>query len=164
MDKAIQGQFVKEPLDQVYRDTIGALGGLAGRALLVIREYAHLSAAGQATLDELRPWFVASDFRGEWPGTRLLGSIAEVGEYMITRECVSILASAVNGLYDWHAPFPEDLALLRSDRSVLLYSIGHEKEGGVTLYPSERETLLVSCPEVATCLVWHDPSAPAQRI
>jgi hypothetical protein len=83
--------------------------------------------------------------RAEWPGTKLFGSTADVHEYSVGAPVITILQTAVGGLYDWRAPFPEDLSLLRSDRSIILYSTGHEEDGGLSLHHWERDRLPKDC-------------------
>jgi len=152
----IGAYFIHEPRGQVYRDLLAALAPLADRALLVVRTYTQLSNDGERVLEQMSRWHTLEEERSDWPGTHLLGSTASIYEYAICREAIAILQSTVEGLYEWQAPLPEDLAFLRADRSVILYSTGHEEDGGLSLHPSERDALLRECPGIIDCVEWKE--------
>jgi hypothetical protein len=155
-DKTHNGYFAREPRGRAYEVLVRAVASLSSRALLEVRSYEFLSSEGVRILEQLEPWCVRSDLRKSWPGTQLLTGVAEIYEYKIEEATVAILESVVDRLYAWSAPLPEDLSFLREDGSVVMYSIGHEEEGGVTLSEEEKKVLLSKGPEAADCIVWSE--------
>jgi hypothetical protein len=151
----IIGRFIHEPREALYRDLLTALAPMAERALLVRKAYGT-SRDGDKVLEQLSPGWLLSEQRSEWPGTKLMSSTEEVNEYSVGPELTEILRTAVSGLYEWQAPFPEDLALLRADHSVVLYTVGHEEEGGLSLYPAERDALMREYPGINGCIEWDE--------
>lgn len=98
-----------------------------------------------------------------WPGTQRLGGEATVLWIHLDAVATAVLASAVDGLYDWRQPrTPEDLCLLRADGSPVLVTISHEADGYLVLTPAEQEVVLAACPWLAA-LVASDPDALLDR-
>ena len=77
----------------------------------------------------------------EWPGTRLFSGTASVLHFTYCEEVKDILGRAVDGLYEWMAPLPEDLCLLRGERPWLV-SIAHERNGYLIVDPTHADEML----------------------
>lgn len=75
-----------------------------------------------------------------------------------------MLGKVAKGLYDWTAPeLPDDLALLRSDGSAWLASIGHERDAWLELTQTEWKELQQSEPSVAALLRPHEAPGAANN-
>lgn len=155
----VSGRLVTEPQGQLYRDFVAALATMADRFLLV----QHSTSIVGTTVEEgaifaaLEPWCVLMEDRAEWPGTtRAPGARAQqpIYEYVTASGAIAVLQRAVSGLYEWLTPRPEDLAFLRKDGSVILYSVAHEQEAGLSLTPIERESLGRMCPSIGQSVEW----------
>jgi hypothetical protein len=85
---------------------------------------------------------IASDQRSDWPGTSLLAGAALVNEYALEDASVSILTTTVAGLYEWVAPLPEDLCLLRAGGAPWLVSVAHEQDAYIEATRGELRDLL----------------------
>jgi hypothetical protein len=116
-----------EPRGAGYRTLLEAGLEICDRCLLVVRERSWLDRAGLRILASLQPHIRGEASQAEWPGTILSGGQAEVFTYEYRREVVDLLVGAVDGLYDWVAPLPEDLCLLRG-RDPWLVSTAHERD------------------------------------
>jgi hypothetical protein len=134
--------LVKEPRDRTYTELLRAGLRVCEAAMLVIREASWLDERGAQVLQDLRPYLTASAQRSEWPGTSLRGDTALVNEYALHDESMSILAGAVIGLYQWVAPLPEDLCLLKADATPWLVSIAHEDDGYLCVTSNELRDLV----------------------
>lgn len=127
-----------EPREGAYRALLDAGLSVCDRFLLVVRERSWLSEAGQKVLCALSPSLINEAKRSEWPGTVLLSGQAEVLTYEYTPATLEVLASAVEGLYEWVAPFPEDLCLLSGDDAWLV-SIAHERDAYIRVSGARRQ-------------------------
>jgi hypothetical protein len=116
-----------EPRGEAYCALLEAALPVCDRGLLVIRERAWLNEAGEEVLHALRPSLIGETRSNQWPGTVLLSGQADVLTYEYTTEVIAVLTSVAKGLYDWVAPLPEDLCLLRGDDAWLV-SIAHERD------------------------------------
>lgn len=98
-------------------------------------------------LHRARPYFDSVAARAEWPGTKLSGHTASVYRYNLSGSFVSLLKMSARGLFDWNAmknvssELPEDLAIYRSDGSVLLGSIAHECDAWLELTAEEYRAI-----------------------
>jgi hypothetical protein len=160
----IEGTFVREPREDVYRGLIAVLATMAHRALLVEHVlhtndgvyFGNFSPEGERLRLRLDPWRVIEEERSEWPGTRLFGGATVlVREYILSSEVVLALQTAVDGLYEWQGGLPEDLALLRENGEDMMFGISHENDGAVALHAEERDRLLRECPGIADCIEWR---------
>jgi hypothetical protein len=158
--KLIEGTFVREPRDEVYRGLVATLATMAHRALLVERVLhlndnkvmGNFSPDGEQLRLRLDPWCIIEEQRSKWPGTR--GPTVMVREYTLSSEVVSALQMTVGGLYEWQRGLPEDLAFLREDGEAMMFAISHESDGCVLLRPDERDRLLRECSGIASCIEW----------
>ena len=63
---------------------------------------------------------------------------------------LEVIAEFSSGLYDWVAPgLPEDLGFRRTDGSLWLASIAHERDAWLEIQAFEWERLKALCPEFA---------------
>jgi hypothetical protein len=149
----IRVEFCKEPRGQIYADLIATLRMVAVRSLLVVRYDLAVSDRGWSLLSRMEPWRTSITRRARWPGTELFGgATAEVHEHHLSEELVSILRTAVEGLYEWRNGFPEDLALIREDGQAILETTAHEEQAALSLEPLEWDKLMERCPAIASYL------------
>jgi hypothetical protein len=159
----IYGTFIREPREDVYRALVAALGAMAHRVLLVERilhthdgtSLGGLDPKGERILSSLLPSRVIEEERSTWPGTRLLNSTALVREFTSSPDVIAALQSAVDGLYEWKAGLPEDLAFLRENGEDMMFAISHEEEAWLSLHREERDRLLRECPGINDCIEWR---------
>jgi hypothetical protein len=78
-------------------------------------------------VDSLKPFRLMDKLTDEWPGTKLLDSLAFSYEFEITEESIGILRKA-KSLVSWTpSDFPVvDLAFYTSENRPWLYTISHE--------------------------------------
>jgi hypothetical protein len=96
---------------------------------LVVRETLELDIKGREVLNLLRPFLISEENVSEWPGTKLYNGTAKLRIFRFNNETVSIILDFSSNIFDWKQPFlPEDLCLLRDDKSALFISISHEKD------------------------------------
>jgi len=137
----------REPIGSDYRLLLEALLSVCSRALLVVRDGMSINSIGREKMDRLQPWFLGAEAQHEWPGTRLLSGEASIMEYEFDPGCCRALGELVDGLYAWRLPdAPEDLCLLRADRSPALVSIAHEADSYLELAAFEMEEIRETCP------------------
>jgi hypothetical protein len=90
-----------------------------------------------------KPYLRSVADESEWPGTQLSGHTATVYRYQLSVDFLALLKTRSRGLFDWvstwnsNRELPEDMAIYRSDGSVLLGSIAHECEAWLELTPDE---------------------------
>lgn len=157
----VHGRFIGEPRGHVYRGLVAALGATAHRILFVERiMHTHdgrilggFDTEGERLRLALQPWCVIEEERSAWPGTVTEGSVL-VREYTVSLELIATLQSAVDGLYEWQAGLPEDLAFLRESGEDMMFATSHEEDGALTLHAEERDRLLRECPAVDECIEW----------
>jgi hypothetical protein len=151
-----KAQILREPRDDEYRALIETVAPMAARALLVLGP-SPASARARAIVGQLALALRVSEWRNEWPGTRTTVS-RKVNEYELSKEIIEVLATAVDGLYEWVTPnAPEDLAFLRPDGSPILYVTAHEEEAFIVVDARERDQIVsASLPIVR----WYDTPAP----
>jgi hypothetical protein len=155
----IAGRIVAEPREQMYREFVSVLASMAERFLLVQHSLpiAGITREEEEIFATLAPWCVLVEERADWPGTTHgPGARADqpIYEYATAPGAIEVLQQTVSGLYEWLTPRPEDLAFLRTDGSVILYSVAHEQEAELSLTSSERDTLIRKWPGVAQCVRW----------
>jgi hypothetical protein len=159
----IYATFVREPREKVYRALVATLGAMAHRVLLVEHImhtdrgtiFGGLNPEGERILSSLLPSRVLEEERSAWPGTQLLNSTALVREFTCSPDVIATLQSSVEGLYEWQAGLPEDLAFLRENGEDMMFATSHEEEGGLNLNHEERDRLLRECPGIDECIEWR---------
>lgn len=83
-----------------------------------------------------------------WPGTHIL-VYALIRVYSYEQKVVTVLKHVSNLIYDWQQPdIPEDMCIYRSDGSVWLGSIAHEKVAWLNLSKTELDLLHDSSPRL----------------
>ena len=104
---------------------------------------------GQMVLDRLDPYLSEKKMQSQWPGTILLDSKELVFKYAICREFIDEIKKASMGVYSWIQPdLPEDLCLMRADKTPWFYSVAHETESYLELSDDEFALLKTSIPEI----------------
>ena len=145
-DMSVRLDIKREPMGVEYCLLLEALLTVCSRALLVVRDDLTIGSQGKEKLKCLKPYLVSRELRRDWPGTELLSGTARVQEYRFDGGCCETLGQLVDGLYGWRQPdAPEDLCLLRHDRSPALVSIAHEEDAYLDLTSQELRRLEDSC-------------------
>jgi len=146
----LQGDVTGDEL----RTLLEVLGTMARIALLVVREDLGLSDRASAVLAELDPFLVRKSRGSCWPGTALIGDDALLLEYEFNTPCRLALLRYSNGLFSWQQPAsPEDLCLLRSDGSVLMGTVAHERDAFFELTDAEAAVLWDAMPNLPARLI-----------
>jgi hypothetical protein len=142
--------FTDEPRGSIYQHVLEASLADASIVYVVLRESVDVSAMARRCLTKLEPFLMSNQMVREWPGTALFSGEAHRLSYHWNDSCRRVLASCAEGLYEWLQPErPEDLGLLRSDGSVWLASVAHERDAWLELEFAECDRLLRVCPEIA---------------
>jgi hypothetical protein len=125
-----------EPQGEAYRVLVDTLVDHAEQFLLVVRDQLALSRAGRQVLEELEPFKLRVERSSKWPGTEIIGHLAEVGYYQCSVASAAVLKRCSPGLYSWQQPDrPEDLCFLDQNGEVLLGTVAHEADGWVRSGP-----------------------------
>lgn len=120
-----------EPRGGVYRALLEYGRQLRSTVSLVWRDQHAFEPPAQLIATRLRADLIREARVDEWPGTRLIGSLAMLRIYRLSANTVTVLAE-VGGLYEWLAPTrPEDLAFYANDGRAWLGSISHERDAFV---------------------------------
>lgn len=110
--------------------------------------------AALGLLNDLEQHLVEKRLVNEWPGTRLLGSRSEEQRlYSYDSSAVEVVRGHTQRLFEWQNPeLPDDLHLLRYDRSTWLASIAHEDDAWLELTSHEYAQLRTEWPDIAALL------------
>ncbi len=109
-------------------------------------------------LGSLKPFMVVEEHdQLYWPANPHRGHVplpgqvtASVYYFTLNADTVALLKDEVDRLYDWESEWrPEDLSLLREDKSPWLVSISHERMAWFHLTEIEHANLLAAIPEMA---------------
>ena len=74
-----------------------------------------------------------------WPGSGITKGTIPLWTFAMGTGLPDLLIAHSHGLYDFQAPkLPEDLAIYRSDGSLMLGSVAHEHMGWMNLTVDER--------------------------
>lgn len=96
---------------------------------LIVRKELNLSAQGAAVLEDLAKFMLQEMEVDKWPGTILYGHTAIIRYYALSRESVTILSKYGVDMLKWQQPaYPEDLCLMRNDRTPWMVAISHEND------------------------------------
>lgn len=140
--------FLEEPKGDTYYKLIDYAISQCGYAILVVSDAIKMNSERENLLAKLSPFLENIKRSSEWPGTKLFGGDVPVYTYYFDSGFAEILKSVVSGLYQWQQPdFPEDLCLLREDRSPWLVDIAHEEDSFLVLSPDEYNELVKMLPE-----------------
>lgn len=142
--KWLSYRIVSEPRGPAYEALIrycaaeGATGTLA--------DLFPKSRAGEQARAEFikraEPDLIATELAGRWPlGEPQTGNPAKptpLWRFGLGGSVLDFLLDGPRGLYRWKAPkFPEDLAIYRTDGTVLLGTVAHENIGWMNLLGPE---------------------------
>lgn len=95
---------------------------------LVWRDQLSFEPSARSIQQELRGFQLARSRTSRWPGTRLLGSRADVIRYSIDAARTGVLSRS-RSLFGWCAPqLPEDLCFYKSDGSSAIVTVAHEHQ------------------------------------
>lgn len=145
--------FRDQPRGLLYRSLIEWLTPRSAELWLIVRHEDLQEQSVEDALDALEPWQRAVQPVSEWPGTRLLAGTATCHRYSCTPSAAAVVATLVDGLYDWQQPeLPEDLSFMRDGGSPLLATVAHEREAYLELTPEEEAELRMELPAVFALL------------
>lgn len=95
--------------------------------------------ARERFLTEAKPHILGIDNVSTWPGSGVIKGTMPLWRFAMSIGLLDLLIEQSKGLYDFQAPkLPEDLAVYRSDGSVLLGSVAHEHLGWMNLTVGEQ--------------------------
>jgi hypothetical protein len=154
MTSPIQFDFIAEPRGENYRRLLYAGLDFSQRGILVTPARVLADESYQESLERMDLEIIDVVDQSEWPGTQLLDGVAKVHHFVFDYLAYEKLTSVVDALYDWILPsFPEDLCLLREDKSPWLISVTHEKDAWLALQSEELAHLKTKHPAVIDQLV-----------
>jgi hypothetical protein len=120
--------IIREPRGAEYRALLSLLASKAASFSLVWQHEFEFGLAAEMLRKRLTPFLLRTESVSEWPGTKLLTTMATIRFYATAEACISILAEA-GSLYAWEAPErPEDLAFHGPGDEVVFGSIAHEAD------------------------------------
>ncbi|MFT3876083.1 MAG: hypothetical protein QM708_06650 [Propioniciclava sp.] len=135
-----------------YAELIDFCVLVGSRVQFVYQDDLDFEPSARALVDVLNPDGEQATRRSKrWPGTRLLDGKATVCSVPLTEQ-VAVWLKEGPLPYDWIAPkWPEDVAILRRDGSVVFGSIAHERDSWLKVRRSEV-ALLDRFPALMCCL------------
>lgn len=124
---------------------------------VVIRSEFKRTESFNLALENLKPYFLEESLSDEWPGTKIYSDkLAKVQIYELNADVVELLKELSNSFSNWQHPgLPEDLFLLRKDRSPWLANIAHENDVCFILTPEEAAILPNEIPGIGP-LQWEN--------
>ena len=139
--------FLEEPRGAIYQELLKYGLRICNEFILVVRPTLPLERNGKEILEQLTPFLREELHLQSWPGTTLLKGYARVHFYKLTPQSTAFLLNSANFLFDWCQPrLPEDLCLIRDDKSPWLVSVSHEKDSYLHLSKNELDHLLSTVP------------------
>lgn len=147
--------------DDTYRKVIEHSLKQCDTFLLVVQNPRWFVNSAWHILGNLEPFLIRKKIATQWPGTILFNKkvSADVYSFRLTFESATILRESATSLFAWIRPkLPEDLTFLRSDGSVWLATIAHEKDGYMELTLEEFDALIRIIPELEYLLDSTRPS------
>jgi hypothetical protein len=139
---------VAEPVGPVYKQLLDLATEVCGSFSLAWRDQLKFSRSADAIRDALSPYLLRDERTDEWPGTKLMGHLANVRHYRVEGGAMRVLEAAT-GLYAWLAPdHPEDLVFYATDGTVWLGSIAHEKDAWFVGWPGVEAALRKRIPSL----------------
>lgn len=138
--------ILEEPENDVYASLLDHSLLWCDSCLLVTRS-ANLATSQRRFESVMEPYLIEERESSSWPGTMLLDGTAKVQRYRLVLPTVTALRRATSRLYAWVGPdLPEDLCLLRPDKSPWLVTISHEAEAFLVVDSEERRTVIGAVP------------------
>ncbi|WP_099189849.1 stage III sporulation protein AH [Tepidibacter mesophilus] len=120
--------ILNNPSNKEYELLIDYASKICKEFILVIRNGQKLSKEGQKVFQKLNPYLKNSSKSKKWPGTETFGPPSSIYYYALNEETKDVLIQYANSLYSWVNPkLPEDLCFIKTDKSVWLYNVAHEK-------------------------------------
>ncbi len=96
-------------------------------------------AVREQFFEPAEPFLIAVEDVSRWPGGGILKCTVPLWKYRLEPGLVGLLTAQAKGLYSFHqSRLPEDLAVYRSDGSVLLASVAHEHLAWMYLTAAEK--------------------------
>ncbi|MGH7570290.1 MAG: hypothetical protein ACREMK_00405 [Gemmatimonadota bacterium] len=138
--------IVEEPRGETYSRLLQFALKKNSLFSLVWREEFDFDTSAMSLEETLRSDLLSKRRTGEWPGTRLFGSLAVLRLYRMSGVTLATLGEA-GGLYEWEAPArPEDLAFYMDENTPWLGSIAHERDAFVYSGAVDLQELSVDVP------------------
>lgn len=146
--------FVAEPTGEVYAELLGMGIRHRWQPYLILRSLAELRGDRSEGVQPPEELEISREVVTSWPGTKLGGGDTAIMIRLLSdRRFLDWALSVTNGLYDWVDPSPlEDVGFLRTDRTVWLASIAHERDAFMDLTDEEYTSLLQECPGLEALL------------
>jgi hypothetical protein len=134
-----------EPSGSPYDELLRFCWRESQKGSLVVQEELGRSPNLENFLYQLRPAIVQQQTVEQWPGTRLVDGLAELYVFTTDKGALDLALTSSSRLFEWLQPhLPEDLAFYRSDGSVLMESISHERAARLFLDDDEYLRLPMS--------------------
>lgn len=141
--------LVHEPRGELYSKLLFYSLKICNSFILVIRPTVAIKNSAKNVIDELKPYLIEKSAQSEWPGTKLIDGEALVYYFQLNEGSVKYLLHISESLYSWlHPDLPEDLCLLRPDKTPWLVTIPYERDGYFEITEEERGELQESIPEL----------------
>ena len=130
-----------------YHELMLVLPSIAHTCSFVVRDELVIDEEGIGFIERISLWLIGTARVSEWPGTKLLGQLADLYTYRFDSKLSSELLHAANRFGDWCAPsLPEDPAFYRVDGTMIMGSIVHEKDVYFELTADEHREITASAP------------------
>lgn len=126
----------------IYEELLTFLIGKAEYFSLTLQLVNTIDVGGRNVINELVPYKITETISQQWPGTIIFDSEAVILKYRFSNVTRSILRKYSSSIFDWVQPLlPEDICFYRSDNSVILDNIAHEKSAMLYLTEDEVKTI-----------------------
>ncbi|MFT4050592.1 MAG: hypothetical protein QM648_12250 [Solirubrobacterales bacterium] len=142
-NETVEYWLAREPSAETYLSLLRLAEYLGGSGSLVSRTIKSIAPGGEDFADHLDDLGCEKQAVSEWPGTKLLGGdTATLRRFPCDLAHLEALREATTALFGWLSPdLPEDLCLYRSDGTVWLSTISHERDAVLTVTASELARL-----------------------
>lgn len=134
--------FASEPRGPALEALLGYCAAMGSYCSLV-DTFPHSKKGREARerfLLAAKPHLLGIDDVSDWPGSGVIKGTVPLWRFTMGAGLLDVLVAESKGLYDLRAPkLPEDLAVYRSDASVLLGSVAHEHMAWMNLTADERD-------------------------
>ncbi|MEV0794081.1 hypothetical protein [Kribbella sp. NPDC050459] len=108
----------------------------------------RMDEPGRQVLRRLGEHLLEADEVHAWPGSLIVGtSTQDRYLFRLDEESLGVLTTAASSLFDWVWPrLPEDLHLLRADRSTVLGTVAQEDDAWLELTAAEYDAVVGRLP------------------
>jgi len=142
--------ILKEPVNRTYKKLLLFSLDYCDKFLYVVPHHISDKGSVKNILKMFEEFQISVSERLEWPGTISYTTTSTVYEYKLNLESIKLLIKYNNKLYSWVQPnFPEDICLLRFDKTPWLITITQESEGYFELTGDEKRDLEKYLPELS---------------